>query len=149
MNTTKWKLIGLAASATAIVLAPIASAQPGGNGNGNGNGNGGGNHGNQNPPGRSVSAVAGNGPAAVLGVLASMKPDNPGLPNALSHVPAAPTPTTTETTEPSTAPSRGASGVAGQGPGAILGWLQQQHPDNPGLPNAASHVPTTSPSPTP
>ena len=72
----------------------IAAAQPGDHGNG------GGNNGNQNPPGRSVSGVAGNGPAAVLGVLASMKPDNPGLPNALSHVPAAPTPTTTPSPTP-------------------------------------------------
>lgn len=96
----KWKIAAAAVATAAIVSAPLASAKPAGSGNGNKP---------VSPPGQSISAIAkaGGGPAAILGALIGLKPNNPGLPKALTNVTKpkpTPTPTPTPTPDPSPTP---------------------------------------------
>lgn len=84
---------GAAAAAAAIIIGPIANADPNSNATEHANSH-------AQDRGLSVSGVAGDGPAAVIGVIQSGRPDVPGLAKALSHVPAPMTTPTTVTPTP-------------------------------------------------
>lgn len=78
-------VVGAAAAVAAIIIGPVANADP----NSNATDHATNEHAQR---GLSVAGVAGDGPAAVIGAIQSGRPDVPGLKTALSHVP---TPTTT------------------------------------------------------
>ena len=83
-----WKIAAATAAVAAIISAPLAGAKPANTGTGNKP---------ATPPGQSISSIAktGGGAAGALGGLISLKPTNPGLPNALQRVTATKTPTPT------------------------------------------------------